>query len=95
MLRRIVSNSVELVKFIRGLGLKLSRPQEAHVLNMADALLVSDERKTYASLNRQLVEAQDDSTVAHSFRESPWKAQDLRGKVLVFLVHRSIQFAEA
>ena len=88
-------SEVELVKFIRGLGLKLSRPQEAHVLNMADALLVSDERKTYASLNRQLVEAQDDSTVAHSFRESPWKAQDLRGKVLVFLVHRSIQFARS
>jgi len=95
MLRRIVSNSVELVKFIRGLGLKLSRPQEAHVLNMADALLVSDERKTYASLNRQLVEAKDDSTVAHSFRESPWKAQDLRGKVLVFLVRWSIQLARS
>lgn len=93
MLRRIVSNSVELVKFIRALGLKLSRPQEAHVLNMADALLVSDERKTYASLNRQLVEAKDDSTVAHSFREGPWEAADLRSKVLGFLVRTSIKLA--
>ena len=71
MLRRIVSNSVELVKFISELGLKLSRPQAAHVLNMADALLVSDEHKTVASLNRQLVDAKDDSSVVHSFRESP------------------------
>ena len=93
MLRRIVSNSVELVKFISELGLKLSRPQAAHVLNMADALLVSDEHKTVASLNRQLVDAKDDSSVVHSFRESPWQAQDIRGKVLVFLVRKSIALA--
>jgi hypothetical protein len=93
MLRRIVTNSVELVKFVFALGLSLSRPQSQHVLNLADAILVSDERKTIANLNRQLVEAKDDSSVAHTFRESPWQANDLRSKILVFLVRTAVQLA--
>ena len=93
MLRRIVCNSVELVKFVFALGLSLSRPQKQHVLNMVDAILVSDDRKTLANLNRQLVEAKDDSSVAHSFRDSPWQAEELRGKILVFLVRTGIKLA--
>lgn len=93
MLRRIVTNSVELVKFIFALGLTLSRPQKQHLLNLADAIVVSEERKTIANLNRQLVEAKDDSSVHHTFRDSPWPAQDVRSKVLVFLVRTAIQLA--
>ena len=93
MLRRIVTNSVELVKFVFALGLRLSRPQKQHVLNLVDAILVSDERKTIANLNRQLVEAKDDSSVAHTFRDSPWQANDLRSKILVFLVRTAVQLA--
>jgi len=93
MLRRIVTNSVELVKFVFALGLSVSRPQRQHVLNLADAILVSDERKTIANLNRQLVEAKDDSSVAHTFRDSPWQANDLRGRILVFLIRTAIQLA--
>jgi hypothetical protein len=93
MLRRIVTNSVELVKFVFALGLRLSRPQTQHVLNLADAIVVSDERKTIANLNRQLVEAKDDSSVAHTFRESPWQANEVRSKVLVFLVRTAVQLA--
>jgi len=95
MLRRIVTNSVELVKFVFALGLRLSRPQKQHVLNLVDALLVSDERKTLAHLNRQLVEAKDDSSVAHSFRASPWQANDVRSKLLVFLVRTAVQLARS
>ncbi|GAB4423685.1 MAG: hypothetical protein Fur0044_21680 [Anaerolineae bacterium] len=93
MLRRIVTNSVELVKFIFALGLTLSRPQKQHLLNLADALVVSEERKTIANLNRQLVEAKDDSSVHHTMRDSPWQAQDVRAKVLVLLVRTAIQQA--
>jgi hypothetical protein len=93
MLRRIVTNSVELVKFVLALGLSLSRPQKQHVLNLVDAILVSDERKTIANLNRQLVEAKDDSSVAHTFRDSPWQANDIRSKLLVFLVRTAVQLA--
>jgi hypothetical protein len=95
MLRRIVTNSVELVKFIFALKLRLSRPQQQHVLNLADAILVSEERKTIANLNRQLVEAKDDSSVHHTFRDSPWQAQDVRYRVLVLLVRTAIQLARA
>lgn len=95
MLRRIVTNSVELVKFIFALKLSLSRPQQQHVLNMADAILVSEERKTIANLNRQLVEAKDDSSVHHTFRDSPWQAQDVRYQVLVLLVRTATQLARA
>ena len=91
MLRRIVTNSVELVKFVFALGLSLSRPQKQHLLNLADALLVSDERKTIADLNRQLVAAKDDSSVQHTFRDSLWQAADLRGQVLIFLVRTAVQ----
>lgn len=92
-MRRIVTNSVELVKFVFRLGLRLSRPQTQHVLNMADAILVSDERKTMANLNRQLVEAKDDSSKVHRFRASPWSANDLLSKLLVFLVRTAIGLA--
>lgn len=51
MLRRIVTNSADLVIFIFALLLTLSRPQKQHVLNMADAILVSHERKTKANSN--------------------------------------------
>jgi hypothetical protein len=95
MLRRIVTNSVELVKFVFALGLSLSRPQKQHVLNLADALLVSDERKTIANLNRQLVAAKEDSSVQHTFRDSPWQAADLRGRVLIFLVRTAVQLARS
>jgi len=93
MIRRIVTNSVDLVKFVFALGLTLSRPQKQHVLNLVDAFLVSDERKTIANLNRQLVEAKDDSSVAHTFRDSPWQAADIRSKVLVFLVRTAVELA--
>jgi hypothetical protein len=93
MLRRIVTNSVELVKFIFALNLTLSRPQKQHVLNLVDAMLVSDERKTIATLNRQLVKAKDDSSVAHTFRDSPWQAEDIRYKALLFLVRTAVNLA--
>jgi hypothetical protein len=40
-----------------------------------------------------LVEAKDDSSVHHTLRDSPWQAQDVRFKVLVFLVRTAIQLA--
>ena len=62
MLKRIVTNSVELIKFVKGLGLKVSIPQRKHIINLVDGVIVSEERKTIANLNRQLVAAKDDSS---------------------------------
>ncbi len=45
------------------LGLKLSKPQRRHVLNLSDALVVSDAKhKTLQALNDELVEPPTRST---------------------------------
>lgn len=78
MLTRILHNSEQLCAFLDDLDLDLSQPQRRHLLNMADALLVCDEKKTLAGLQRQFVEAPDVSNMAGFLRISPWKAQGLR-----------------
>ena len=57
MLTRIVHNSGQLCTFFDQLGLELSKPQRQHILNMADALLVCEDKKTLAALQRQIGEA--------------------------------------
>ena len=78
MLTRILHNSEKLCTFLGELELDLSKPQRNHLLNMADALLVCEEKKTLAALQRQFVEAPDASNMADFLRISPWKAEWLR-----------------
>ena len=78
MLTRILHNSEELCTFINQLNLQLSQPQRRHVVNMADALLVCEDRKTLAALQRQFVEAPDVSNMADFLRISPWSAEEMR-----------------
>jgi hypothetical protein len=78
MLTRILHNSEELCSFIDQLDLQLSQPQRRHVVNMADALLVCEDRKTLAALQRQFVEAPDASNMADFLRISPWSAEEMR-----------------
>ena len=78
MLTRILHNSDPLRTFINELGLDLSLPQGQHVLNMADALLVCEEKKTLAALQRQFVQAPDESNMADFLRISPWSTPEVR-----------------
>jgi hypothetical protein len=78
MLTRILHNSEQLDSFLNELGLDLTQPQRQHLLNMADALLVCEDKKTLAALQRQFVEAADASNMADFLRVSPWQAQDVR-----------------
>lgn len=78
MLTRILHNSEKLCAFLDGLQVDLYQPQRRHLLNLADALLVCDEEKTLAALQRQFVEAPDVSNMADFLRISPWQAADLR-----------------
>lgn len=50
MLTRIVHNSPQLCASFDQLNLELSTPQRQHILNMADALLVCEDKKTLAAL---------------------------------------------
>ena len=87
MLATIVHQSVELVKFIGALKLNLKSAPLQHVTNVADALVVASERrkKTLSALNRQQVEPPtDEFALADSFRQSPWRAEDVRHRTLLF-----------
>ena len=83
MLTRILHNSEQLCAFLDRLQVDLSQPQQRHLLNLADALLVCDEKKTLAALQRQFVEAPDASNMADFLRISPWQADDLRNGLRV------------
>ena len=81
MLMRILHNSPKLCTFVEQLELDLSKPQCQHMLNLADALLVCEDRKTLAALQRQFIEAPDASNLADFLRISPWYADDVREAV--------------
>jgi hypothetical protein len=86
MLTRILHNSDELCTFLDQLDLGLYQPQRRHILNMADALLVCEDKKTLAALQRQFVGAPDASNMADFLRISPWRANHVRTALRVHQV---------
>ncbi len=94
MLTHILHNSEQLCAFIDQLDLGLSQPQRRHILNLADALLVCESRKTLAALRRQFVAAPDVSNMADCLRISPWTAQDVRQPLGAFMVGWALQQAD-
>jgi len=94
LLKLIVQHSPQLLAFLCGLHLRLSKPQWQHVLRLADALVVSEARhKTLASLYRLIVEAPDPSNGADTLRLSPWTAEDLRAPIRHFIVADLVAYA--
>ena len=94
MLTRILHNSPQLCAFFEQLNIELSKPQRQHILNMADALLVCEDKKTLAALQRQFIEAPDASNMADFLRISPWQAEDVRAALRVNQVAWAIAQAE-
>src|SRR5271157_2168513 len=78
MLTRIVQPSPALESFLGSLRLDLSQPQHDHLLQLVDGLLVCDESKTLAALQRQFLDSTDSSNWADFLRISPWSAEDVR-----------------
>jgi hypothetical protein len=78
VLTRILHNSEKLCTFLDQLSIQLSQPQHRHILNIADALLVCEDKKTLAALQRQFLEAPDASNQADFLRISPWQADAVR-----------------
>ena len=95
MLTRIVHNSAQLGRFIDQLDLNLSKPQHQHILNLVDALLVCEDEKTLAALQRQFIEAPDASNLADFLRISPWQAEDVRNVLQIQQVQWAIAQAES
>ena len=87
MLKLIVQHSPKLLAFVYGVHLHLHKPQWQHVLRLADALVVSEERHNpIVSLYRLLVEAPTTSNGADTLRISPWPAENLRSPIRHFIV---------
>lgn len=78
MLTRIVQPAPALENFLGSLHLDLSQPQRDHLLQLADGLLVCEEAKTLAALQRQFLDSTDPSNWADFLRISPWGAADVR-----------------
>jgi hypothetical protein len=64
--------------FITSLDLGLSQPQQQHLLQLTDALLVCEDSKTLAALQRQFLDSTDPSNWADFLRISPWSAESAR-----------------
>ncbi|MCJ7434640.1 MAG: hypothetical protein MUO77_14230 [Anaerolineales bacterium] len=79
MLPVIVQHSEALATFIFALSPALYQPQIRHLLQILDALLASNERKTLSDLSRLFKDTPDPKVLADFFRESPWTV-DLVGK---------------
>jgi hypothetical protein len=94
MLTRILHNSPQLCAFLDRLDIELYRPQHRHILNMADALLVCEDEKTLAALQRQFVDAPDASNMANFLRISPWMADEVRAALRAHQVTWIITEAE-
>jgi hypothetical protein len=71
VLARIVENSPQLCGLLDLLPLELSKPQRQPVLNLADGLLVCEDTRTLAALQRLFLDASDPSNMADFLRISP------------------------
>src|SRR4051794_30252959 len=78
MLTRIVQPAPALETFLESLHLDLSQPQADHLLQLVDGLLVCDERKTLAAVQRQFLDSSDPSNWADFLRISPWSVAEAR-----------------
>ncbi len=95
MLKRIIHPSKTLVTFLLILQLRLSKPQENHMVRLVEAMIVGEGRKTLAGLYRIWVDAPDDSTVADFLRQSPWNDAAVERQLEEFEVADLLALAEA
>jgi hypothetical protein len=95
MFKTIAQPAPELASFIEALNLPLSRPQQRHVTQIADSLVTIEGNKTLSAMYRHIVGAPCSKSAADTFREAPWRADDLRISLREFLVQAAFTSAEA
>ncbi len=57
MLTCVLYDSPRLCTIFDRLHINMSKPQRQHILNIADAFLVCEDKRTLAALQRQFIEA--------------------------------------
>lgn len=93
MLPLIVQHSEALTSFVFALQLALYQPQIRHLLQIVDALLVCNQRKTLSNLSRLLHLAPDPKALADFFRESPWTVNLIGQPRKQFMVCKLLELA--
>ena len=93
MLPLIVQHSEALTSFVFALQLALYQPQIRHLLQIVDALLVCNQRKTLSNLSRLLHLAPDPKALADFFRESPWTVDLIGQPRKQFMVCKLLELA--
>jgi len=93
MLPQIVQHSEALTSFIFALQPALYQPQIRHLLQIVDALLVCNQRKTLSDLSRVLHVAPDAKALADFFRESPWTVDLISQPRKKFMVLKLLEMA--
>jgi hypothetical protein len=93
MLPMIVQHSEALTSFIFALQLALYQPQIRHLLQIVDAMIVCNQRKTLSNLSRLLHLAPDPKALADFFRESPWTVDLIGQPRKQFMVCKLLELA--
>lgn len=93
MLTAIVQHSTELVAFITALNIVLNQPQMRHLLQLVDALLVSNDTKTISGLYRLLKWQPDPKNGADFLRESTWEAEQVNSARKRWMVNKFLELA--
>ena len=95
MLPLIVQHSETLTSFIFALQLALYQPQIRHLLEIVDALIVCNQRKTLSGLSRLLHYSVDPKALADFFRESPWSIDQISQPRKKFMLAKILELAQA
>jgi len=93
MLTAIVQHPEELVAFITALNIVLYQAQIRHLVQMVDALLVSNGTKTISGLYRLLKGQPDPKNGADFLRESPWEPEDVSSPRKRWMVNKFLELA--
>lgn len=95
MLPLIVQHSEALTSFIFALQLALYQPQIRHLLEIVDALIVCNQRKTLSGLSRLFHRSVDPKALADFFRESPWTVDLINKPRQPFMLAKVLELAQA
>ncbi|MEJ2711533.1 MAG: transposase [Anaerolineales bacterium] len=93
MLKAIVQQSSELVAFIKALNIVLYQSQIRHLMQLLDALLVCNDKKTLTNLYHQHLHDPDPKTAADFFRESPWQKEAVSKPRKLFMLMKFLEIA--
>ena len=94
MLKSIAEVAPQLTQFTNELNLRLSKPQQQHVKQVADGLITIEGDKNLSNIYRHFVGDPCPKSAADMFREAPWIADDIRIPLRKHLVRTAFQLAE-